>query len=138
MIFVFKKKYNINLKVYKVLKSIYGFGNFRISDALVRLGVTERAALFNLKRFRVVKLNTKLNLIKRFIAASLKNQEVNVHLLRVIIGSYKGIRINSCLPVNGQRTKSNAQTSKRLNKTKQGLLYFVKLKLINIAKKRNA
>lgn len=138
MIFVFKKKYNVNLKVYRVLKSIYGFGNFRIAETLVRLGVTQRAALYNLKRFRVVKLNTKLNLIKRFISVSLKNQEVNVHLLRLIIGSYKGMRINACLPVNGQRTKSNAQTSKRLNKTKQGLLYFVRLKLMNIAKKRNA
>jgi small subunit ribosomal protein S13 len=136
MIFIFKKKYNTNLKVYRVLKSIYGLGNLKIKNFLIRLGITVKASLYNLKRFRVLRLNSKLNLIKKDISVTLKNKELTVHLIRVIIGSYKGIRLNLGLPLNGQRTKSNAMTTKRISKTRQGLQYFVKLKLTNLAKKK--
>lgn len=138
MIFIFKKKYSVNLKVYKMLRSIYGIGVFKTSEMLSKLGVSVRATLFNLKKFRALRLNSKLNQIKSHLSVDLRARELDVHLIRLLIGTYKGVRINSCLPVNGQRTKSNARTTKRLNRTKQGLLYYLRVKLMNIAKQRNA
>lgn len=138
MIFIFKKKYNINLKVYRMLKTIFGIGALKTKSFLVRLGVTERAVLYNLKKFRALRLNSILNASKSEISVTLKNKELNVHLIRLLIGTYKGVRLNLCLPVNGQRTKSNARTTKRINKTRQGLLYFLRVRLMNIAKQRNA
>lgn len=46
--------------------------------------------------------------IKRFVELDISNL--------VNISSYKGIRHNLCLPVNGQRTRTNARTqrSKRI------------------------
>ena len=125
MIFIFRKKYSSKLKVYKILKSIYGIGSTKTNLFLLKLGITMRTTLFNLKRFRAIKLNRKLNLLKFKLKAFVKSKELKVHMNRINIGSYKSIRLLSGLPLNGQRTKTNAKTSKRSVRITKSLNYYI-------------
>jgi small subunit ribosomal protein S13 len=48
-------------------------------------------------------------------------REVQMNIKRLIeIGSYRGLRHRRNLPVNGQRTKTNARTRKGIKKTVAG------------------
>jgi len=135
MIFIFKRKQNIRSKVYQILKTIYGLGNTKISFLLIRLGINYDTLLYDLKKFRALKLNKKLLLLDKFYFFNfLKEREINTHFIRTKIGAYKGIKLLLGLPVNGQRTKTNAKTSKRLNKNK-GLTLILKSKLAYERKK---
>jgi small subunit ribosomal protein S13 len=135
MVFIFKKQQNVNLKVYQMLKTIYGLGLTKIKNLLIKLGVTLKANLFNLKKFRTFKLNKKLIYLEKFYFYDrLKNIEINTHFNRFKFGTYKGIKLKLGLPLNGQNTKRNAKTFKRLNKNK-GLYTLVRNKLIYERKK---
>jgi len=135
MIFIFKQKQNITLKVYQILNQIYGLGKTKIKNLIIKLGINYKTTLFNLKKFRALKLNKKLLIMDKFYFFNiLKNREVNTHYKRVQIGCYKGIKLVLGLPLNGQRTHTNAQTFKRLNRNK-GLMAIVKSKILYDRKK---
>jgi small subunit ribosomal protein S13 len=52
--------------------------------------------------------------------AVLKRQGDNI-LAKVRMGSYQGLRHQMCLPVHGQRTRSNANTQRKLGKARAAL-----------------
>ena len=136
MILIFKRKQNIFFKVHQILTNIYGIGATKCNTLLIRLGVNFKTSLFQLKKFRALKLNQKLLILNKFFFFEvLKLKEIQVHYIRVIIGCYKGIKLNYGLPLNGQKTRTNAKTSKRLNKNK-GLSAIVKSKIIYERKKQ--
>ena len=145
MILIFKKDYKeIKLKVFQFLKTVYGLGLKKSKLILIRLGVNYKTTLFQLKKFRLYKLHRKLvNLEKFFLDDTLLNRELQTHYNRVKIGSYKGIKLNIGLPVNGQSTRTNAKTFKRLNRF-AGLflkvhqkIEYEKKKLIKKTKRQN-
>lgn len=135
MIFIFKKKYPVQIKIYKLLNSIYGIGPTKTRLILTRLGATYHTTLFDLKRFRAVQLNVMLNQIKNQIGIFVKNREMNVHLRRVMTGSYRGLHLMAGLPVNGQRRKANAKTAKRLNKVRSEMVIYLRRRLMDNLKK---
>ena len=45
MIFLFKRRYHPNVKVYQMLQRIYGLGPTKIKILLIRLGVTLKTKL---------------------------------------------------------------------------------------------
>ena len=51
------------------------------------------------------------------VAGTLREEEARILQRLTTNGSRRGIRLRSGLPVNGQRTKSNAQTAGRLRRT---------------------
>lgn len=51
------------------------------------------------------------------VAGSLREEEARILQRLTTNGSRRGIRLRAGLPVNGQRTKSNAQTARRLRRT---------------------
>jgi small subunit ribosomal protein S13 len=139
MIFIYRKRLDINIKVYKALNSFYGIGLSKMKLFLIKLGVTYNATLFNLKRFRTTHLSSLLNIIRAQLTDQIKNAEIRVHFVRLIIGSYKGIKLYNNLPLNGQRTKSNAKTAKRFGKSSTTIPGLAKLKLATyLNKKKNA
>lgn len=130
MILIFKVKQQVAFKIYRILKNIYGLGFSKINTLLIRLGANLRTDLFNLKKFRGIRLSSKLLIISKFcLEEILKLREVEVHYFRVKIGAYKGIKLYLGLPLNGQKTKTNAKTAKRLTKNNKGLSKLVKNKI---------
>jgi ribosomal protein S13 len=61
----------------------------------------------------------KRKIISRYIDAHYSTENLLRRKVRIILrnhlihGSYKGIRFRQGFPVNGQRTRSNAQTSRK-------------------------
>ncbi len=51
------------------------------------------------------------------VAGTLREEEARILQRLTTNGSRRGIRLRAGLPVNGQRTKSNAQTAGRLRRT---------------------
>lgn len=86
--------------------------------------------MFNLKKFRSIKLDRKLINLQFKLKYFIKSKELYVHMNRINIGSYKSIRLLSGLPLNGQRTKTNAKTSKRLFKITNTLNFYVNKAII--------
>jgi small subunit ribosomal protein S13 len=69
---------------------------------------------------------TEVNSLREFIARSYKvegdlRREVQMNIKRLVeIGCYRGLRHRRNLPVNGQRTRTNARTRKGPKKTVAG------------------
>ncbi|MEW5873267.1 MAG: 30S ribosomal protein S13 [Chloroflexota bacterium] len=70
--------------------------------------------------------DAEANLLRDYIAQNFKvegdlRREVQLNIKRLIeIGSYRGLRHRRNLPVNGQRTRTNARTRKGPKKTVAG------------------
>lgn len=144
MVFIFKNVYEIDLKVFQMLKMVYGLGYSKIKLLLIRLGINYKTTLFELKKFRMYKLNRKLLKLEKFYFNKvLTDREINTHYNRVKIGAYKGIKLNIGLPVNGQSTRTNARTFKRLHRFNglfikvQQKIAYEKKKLIKKNKRKN-
>lgn len=93
------------------LTYIYGVGPTRASDACAGAGVEESTRVRDLTDEEIVRL-------RDFIGDSFRvegdlRREVNQNIKRKVeIGSYQGVRHRRGLPVNGQRTHTNARTRK--------------------------
>ena len=103
-------------RVEVALTYIFGVGRTRSNQALAATGVNPDTRVKDLTDHDLVALRDYLesNLkiegdLRREIAADIRR--------KVEIGSYEGIRHRRGLPVNGQRTKTNARTRKGPKKT---------------------
>lgn len=121
MIFIFKRKFSPQLKVYKILRSFFGIGVSTVDSLLIKLGANYNTTLYELKRFRSQQLNKYLLNNKKRLGDELRRVELDVHYKRYMIGCYKGLRLRRNLPINGQRTHTNAKTTKRIYLSSNGL-----------------
>ena len=93
------------------LTYIYGVGRSRAVDACISLDIDPDTKVQDLTDDEVSKL-------RQFIDANFRvegdlRREVQQNIKRKVeIGSYQGIRHRRGLPVNGQRTHTNARTRK--------------------------
>ena len=98
------------------LTYIYGIGNTTAKNILAeaKVDVNTKVEDWN---------DDELTKIRAIIADSIKvegalRSEVQLNIKRLMdIGSYRGIRHRSGLPLNGQRTKNNSRTRKGRRKT---------------------
>lgn len=101
------------------LTYIYGIGLTSAKEILSKTGVSPDTRVNKLTEEDVIKLR---NLIEHDykVEGSLRS-EVAMNIKRLIdIGSYRGYRHRRGLPLNGQRTKTNARTRKGPKKTVAG------------------
>ena len=92
------------------LQSIYGIGPTRASEILANAGVEESARLKDLDESVVDKIRAE---VAKFTVEGDLRREVSMNIKRLIdLGTYRGLRHRRCLPVRGQRTKTNARTRK--------------------------
>jgi len=101
------------------LTYIYGVGMTSSRKILAETGVNPDTRVNKLTEEDVIKLrNTIENNFK--VEGNLRS-EVAMNIKRLIdIGSYRGLRHRRGLPVNGQRTKTNARTRKGPKRTVAG------------------
>ena len=92
------------------LTHIFGIGRSRALDICSRVGISPSSKISDLseKELELVRAEvTKLSIegdLRREVATNIKRLQD--------LGTYRGIRHRRHLPVNGQRTKTNARTRK--------------------------
>ena len=108
-----------NKQVRISLRYIYGVGP---TNALQILERTNVDPFKKVKELSDSELNSIRDLIdKEYIVEGGLRKQIQLNIKRLIdIGSYRGLRHKKGLPVNGQRTKTNARTRKGVKKTVAG------------------
>jgi small subunit ribosomal protein S13 len=100
------------------LTYIYGIGRTRSLETLAATGVNPDTRVKDLTDAEVTSLRDYIQSYK--VEGDLR-RETQMHVKRLMeIGCYRGLRHRRHLPVHGQRTKTNARTSKGPKKTVAG------------------
>lgn len=113
MIYLMDTKLSNNLDIKTALTKIYGVNTFLSVKICKKLGF---ALNFKVKKMsshqnqRLVQFFENSNFV---LGYSLKQQLTIINKQQVILKTYKGLRKLKGYPVRGQRTRSNAKTSKK-------------------------
>ena len=104
----------INLQNHKhiwiALTSVYGIGDTRAKYICKKIGIDSTKKVKDLEE---KELETIRQFIEEYQLEGDLRRENSINIKRLMdIGSYRGIRHRRKLPVNGQRTKTNARTRK--------------------------
>ncbi len=104
----------INIPVQKhvviSLTSIYGIGRTRAQKICAEAGVAADSLVKDLAEPEVARLRTE---VAKFTVEGDLRREVSMNVKRLMdLGCYRGIRHRRGLPLNGQRTRTNARTRK--------------------------
>jgi small subunit ribosomal protein S13 len=104
----------INLPSHKhieiALTSIYGVGRPRAQKICDTAGVARNTKVNSLSEDQAEKLRQT---VSQFEVEGDLRREVSMNIKRLMdLGCYRGLRHRRGLPVNGQRTKTNARTRK--------------------------
>jgi len=108
-----------NKRVEVGLTYLYGIGPTRAREILAQTKISPDIRVKDLSESDVAAIREYLG--KNFTVEGDLRREVQMSIKRLIeIGSYRGLRHRRNLPVNGQRTKTNARTRKGIKKTVAG------------------
>ena len=101
----------LNKRVEVGLTYIYGLGRSQANDVLKRAGVDPNTYVKDLTDDEVVKLREIID-NDLSVEGDLRRERSQDVKRLMEIGSYRGLRHRRGLPVNGQRTKTNARSRK--------------------------
>jgi small subunit ribosomal protein S13 len=108
-----------NKRVEIGLTYIYGIGRTRAKDILAATNVNPDQRIQDLSESDLAALREFIN--KNYKLEGDLRRETQMNIKRLIeIGCYRGLRHRRSLPVNGQRTRTNARTRKGPKKTVAG------------------
>ena len=107
-----------NKRIVIALTYIYGIGDTTSKKLLAEANIDESIRVQDMTEEQVQRLRELINPIPT--EGDLRRQTaINMKRLSEI-GSYRGLRHRRNLPVNGQRTKTNARTRRGVKKTVPG------------------
>ena len=92
---------------------IYGIG---LNNSLLlckKLGLSKNIKIKDLSREQINKLLKTVELLNLIVGSDLKKNKLIISKKLIAIKTYRGLRSYQGLPVRGQRTHTNAKTSKR-------------------------
>ena len=98
-------------QVWIALTSVYGIGRTTSKAILAEAGVQPTTRVKDLTEAEIQKINDLIG-SKYTVEGDLKRLVTNNIKRLKDINSYKGVRHKAGLPVNGQRTRTNARTRK--------------------------
>ena len=105
-----------NKRVEIALTYIYGIGRTSSNKILAKTGINPDTRAKDLTEAEVAKLRDEIE-ANYHVEGDLR-RDVALNIKRLVeINCYRGIRHRKCLPVRGQRTKTNARTRKGPAKT---------------------
>lgn len=108
-----------NKRVEIGLTYLYGIGSTRAREILTYTKVNPDIRVKDLSESDVALIREYIS--KNIMVEGDLRRDVQMNIKRLIeIGSYRGLRHRRNLPVNGQRTKTNARTRKGIKKTVAG------------------
>ncbi len=108
-------------RAHVALRSIYGVGPTTAAEILDKAGLdtTYPPRMNELSEGQVDRLREIID--REYLIEGDLRREVNQNIRRLIeIGSYRGLRHRRGLPVNGQRTRTNARSRKGPRRTVAG------------------
>jgi small subunit ribosomal protein S13 len=110
------KKQNSNIIKLNPFLSLYGAKNLSNSILKNKLGLNSRLAFSFIKQKNLNNLNNRFSklLLGNKLKLRIKEQINFIKNIR----TYRGLRHKVSLPVRGQRTHTNAKTSKKTNRQK--------------------
>jgi small subunit ribosomal protein S13 len=92
------------------LTAIFGIGRNTAQKICAAAGVLVNTKIKDLNDADVEKLRDE---VAKFVVEGDLRREVSMSIKRLMdLGCYRGLRHRRCLPVRGQRTKTNARTRK--------------------------
>ncbi|MEK7633317.1 MAG: 30S ribosomal protein S13 [Patescibacteria group bacterium] len=98
------------------LTILYGIGWSNVKTILSQVGIEANKKVKEITEEELKKINEVIE--KNYKVEGYLREAINDNIKRLReIGSYRGIRHIRGLPVNGQRTKSNARTKRGKRKT---------------------
>jgi small subunit ribosomal protein S13 len=103
-------------KIKVSLTYIYGIGRTKAEQILDEAGIDPETRTYDLTDDEVQTIRNIISTDYKVEGALRTEKNINVKRL-MDIGSYKGLRHRRGLPVNGQRTKTNARTRKGKKRT---------------------
>lgn len=101
------------------LTYIYGIGRTTARAILVKAGIAIDKKISDLSDDEVAKIRSIITAEYKVEGAARSEAQMNIKRL-MDIGAYRGLRHRRGLPVNGQRTRTNARTRKGKRKTVAG------------------
>jgi small subunit ribosomal protein S13 len=113
MIYIFESDLPENKSVFLSLVHIHGLGQFKSLFICKRLGFSTNFKTKSLSKEQSNKLIKTIEYLNLKLASGLKKSKLLSLKKLIAIKSYKGSRKIRGLPVRGQRTHTNAKTSKR-------------------------
>ena len=116
MIYLLDKDLKIKNNLYIELKKIYGINTYQSTYFCKKLGFTKNIKLNELSEIKKLKLVETIENSNIKINTNLKKLQSFLHQKLIKIKSYRGIRYLKGYPVRGQRTHTNAKTTKLLYK----------------------
>jgi small subunit ribosomal protein S13 len=113
MVYLFESELPENKSIFFALTHVFGIGKPNSIFICKKLGFSKNLKVKNLSKEQIQKLVSTIELsnltligdLKKFKALKIKNL--------LSIKSYKGLRLKQGLPVRGQRTHTNARTSRK-------------------------
>lgn len=113
MIYIFESKLSENKSVFLTLKYIYGINKTNSFLICKKLGFSKNLKIKNLTKEQLNYLIKVLENLEIKIGSDLKKLKILKTKTLISIKSYRGLRIIKGLPVRGQRTHTNAKTSRK-------------------------
>lgn len=108
-----------NKRIEIALTYIYGIGRSSAKQILADCGVDINTKTDNLTEPEVASIRETID--KNFKVEGDLRREISMNIKRLMdLGCYRGLRHRKGLPVNGQRTKTNARTRKGPARTVAG------------------
>lgn len=113
MIYLFESELSLNKSLPFALCKIYGLGKTQTFSICKKLGFSKNVTIQVLSKEQVSKLIKYIESLNILIAGDLLKARLFIAKKLVFIKSYKGLRRYKGLPIRGQRTHSNAKTSRK-------------------------
>lgn len=101
-------------KLGKFLSSIYGIGKMTSMRVCRQLGLSYAARIEDISDSKMRYI--ELSFVKRDLGLDLQRKVQTKLADKIRLGGYAGLRLSQGLPSRGQRTKTNAQTCKKLSR----------------------
>lgn len=114
MIYLFESKVPEDKSVFFALKYVYGIGKANSVLICKKLGFSLNLKLKDLSKEQVAQLIEVIEILNLELASDLKKTKLFITKNLVSIKSYRGLRRLQGLPVRGQRTHTNARTSRKI------------------------
>jgi small subunit ribosomal protein S13 len=113
MVYLFESELPENKSVIFAMTHIFGLGKSKSNLICKKLGFSGNLKIKNISKEQLSKLITTLELMNIPMGSELKKIKlINIKNL-ASIRSFKGLRLKQGLPVRGQRTHTNARTSRK-------------------------
>nr|YP_010394525.1 ribosomal protein S13 [Phytophthora pluvialis]UXG56181.1 ribosomal protein S13 [Phytophthora pluvialis]DAZ88572.1 TPA_asm: ribosomal protein S13 [Phytophthora pluvialis]DAZ88962.1 TPA_asm: ribosomal protein S13 [Phytophthora pluvialis] len=115
MLYIFNKTISDSKSILYSLNILYGINEFQSKKICKNIGINPQITLNKLKNNHVNRLTSYIN--KNLKVEQLLKKAKTERLNELVeIKSNRGIRQSQGLPVRGQRTHTNAKTSKKIKK----------------------